>query len=480
MRALLNLSLDLPPRGSRRLRQTLHDQLKAAMETGRLAAGARLPSTREMAAAFGVSRNTVVVVFNRLANDGYLRMRPGAGAFVSERLPVLRCGPALQESADARISAFWRLPPPIPPQFLLTPVEFDFRLGITDMDAFPFDVWRRILARSVRWHSRSEPSYSKAQGREALRRAIATHVSVTRAVACDHDDVVVTAGAQQAYDLLAKVLVTPKHTVVAVENPGYPLMRAPFAAAGAIVKPVPVDHEGMVVQRIPAAAKVICVTPSHQFPTGVALSLRRRKELLEYARGHRAVIIEDDYDGEFRFGRQPLDALQTLDKSGSVIYVGTFTKNLFPGIRMGFLVAPPWALQALIAAKRFADWQCSTAEQETLTAFIAEGHLGRHIRKAQRLYAARRAALVAGIKQHFSRSLEVIPSMAGLHLTALPKSPVDLDQLVKNAREHAVGIYTLSEFYMGAEARPGLIFGYGAIDERRIMEGLARLSKLLK
>ncbi len=266
MGALLNLSLDLPPRGSRRLRRALHDQLKVAMETGRLAAGTRLPSTREMAAAFGVSRNTMVVVFNRLVNNGYLRVRRGAGAFISELVAARRCGPALQQSADARISAFWRAPPSIPPQFLLTPVEFDFRLGITDINTFPFDVWRRILARSVRWHSRSEPSYSKAQGREALRQAIATHLSVTRAVR--------------------------------------------------------------------------------------------------------------------------------------------------------FLVAPPWALQALIAAKRFADWQCSTAEQETLTAFITEGHLGRHIRKAQRLYAARRAALLGGIKQHFSRSLEVIPSMAGLHVTA--------------------------------------------------------------
>lgn len=479
MGALFNLSLDLPPRGSRRLRQALRDQLKAAIEMGRLAPGARLPSTREMAAAFGVSRNTMVMVFNHLTNDGYLHMQRGAGTFVSERVPAVRRSPALKHgAAEVHINPFWRAPPQVPPQFLLTPVEFDFRLGITDMYPFPFDVWRRILARSVRWHSKSKPSYSKAQGREGLRRAIVAHVSATRAVACDKDDVVVTAGAQQAYDLLAKILVTPGHTVVAVENPGYPMMRVPFAAAGALVKPVPVDEEGMVVRRIPAGAKVICVTPSHQFPFGSTMSLRRRKELLEYARTHRAVIIEDDYDGEFHFGKQPFDALQTLDKRGSVIYVGTFTKTLFPGIRMGFLAAPPWALQALVAAKRFADWQCSTVEQETLTAFIAEGHLGRHIRRAQRIYAARRSALLAGIKRHFSRSLEVIPSMAGLHVTALLKSSMDLDRLVKTAREHEIGIYNLREFYMGEEERPGLIFGYGAIDERRIVEGLTRLSKL--
>ena len=480
MGALFNLSLDLPPRGSRRLRQALCDQLKTAIETGRLAPGARLPSTREMASAFGVSRNTMVVVFNHLTNDGFLRMRRGAGAFVSDRLPLEhRSPPQKQGSVEAHLNPFWRVPPQLPPQFLLPPVEFDFRLGITDMYPFPFDVWRRILARSVRWHSKSMPAYSKAQGREGLRRAIVAHVSATRAVACDKDDVVVTAGAQQAYDLLAKIMVIPRRTVVAVENPGYPLMRVPFAAAGAVVKPVPVDQEGMVVKRIPAAAKVICVTPSHQFPFGSTMSLRRRKELLEYAKTHHAVIIEDDYDGEFYFGKQPVDALQTLDRHGSVIYVGTFTKTLFPGIRMGFVVAPPWALGALVAAKRFADWQCSTVEQETLTAFIAEGHLGRHIRRAQRIYAARRSVLLAGIRRHFSRSLEVIPTMAGLHVTALLKSPIDLDQLVKTAREQKVGIYNLREFYMGEEERPGLIFGYGAIDEPRIVEGLTRLHGLV-
>ena len=479
MAASFNLPLDLPPRGSRRLRQALRDQLKAAIETGRLAPGARLPSTRELAAAFGVSRNTMVVVFDHLSNDGYLRMRRGAGAFVSERVPATRRGPApRQAGAEAHLNPFWRAPPQIPPQFLLTPVEFDFRLGITDMYPFPFDVWRRILARSVRRHSKSRPSYSKAQGREGLRQAIVAHVSATRAVACDKDDVVVTAGAQQAYDLLAKILVTHGRTMVAVENPGYPLMRVPFAAAGALVRPVPVDEEGMVVRRIPAGAKVICVTPSHQFPFGPTMSMRRRKELLEYAHAHRAVIIEDDYDGEFYFGKQPFDALQTLDKHGSVIYVGTFTKTLFPGIRMGFLVAPPWALQALVAAKRYADWQCSTVEQETLTAFITEGHLGRHIRRAQRIYATRRSALLAGIKRHFSGSLEVIPSMAGLHITVLLKSWMDLDKLVKTARGQEIGIYNLREFYMADEGRPGLIFGYGAIDERRIVEGLARLNKL--
>jgi GntR family transcriptional regulator/MocR family aminotransferase len=209
------------------------------------------------------------------------------------------------------------------------------------------------------------------------------------------------------------------------------------------------------------------------------MSTRRRTALLEFAQAHGAVIIEDDYDGEFRLGARPLDALQTLDRSESVFYVGTFSKSLFPEMRLGFVVSPPWARPALAAAKQCADWHCAVLEQETLAAFIAEGHLARHVRKMRQVYGARHQTLLGCLKRDFHGWLEPIPSAVGLHLAALSKTSLDVDALVDRARHEGIGIYSLREFYFGRTVRPGLVFGYGAIDERDIAEGLLRVRRLL-
>ncbi|MGH8172520.1 MAG: PLP-dependent aminotransferase family protein, partial [Rhodanobacteraceae bacterium] len=312
-----------------------------------------------------------------------------------------------------------------------------------------------------------------------LREAIARHVSFARAVACVPDDILVTAGAQQAFDLLARILVTPGRTVVAIENPGYPPVRAAFAAAGAKLAAVRVDAQGLVVERIPRDARVICVTPSHQFPLGSAMSAQRRAALLDLARKQGAVVIEDDYDGEFRFGGRPLDALQTLDRAESVFYVGTFSKSLFPAIRLGYVVAPPWARAALVAAKQCADWHCGVIEQDTLAAFIAEGHLVRYVRRMRGVYAARRDALLAALESDFSRWLEPVPNVAGLHLTAFTRTGLDADALVARARAESIGIGSLRPYYTGA-ARSGIAFGYGTIGQRDIVEALTRLRRALQ
>src|SRR5262249_46569690 len=294
---------------------------------------------------------------------------------------------------DGRLNAFWRrrnapLLRDSPEQGL---PPFNFRLGIPDRALFPFDIWRRLSARALRAFSREAMSPLELQGRHRLREAISRHVSVARAVACQPDDVVVTAGAQQAFDLIARVLVTPGKTVVAVEDPGYPALRTVFALAGAKVVPVRVDEEGLAVDRLPSGTRIICSSPSHQYPLGTVMSLRRRAELLEFAQKHRAIVIEDDYDGEFRFGGGPVDALQTLDRSGCVFYVGTFSKCLFPDIRLGFVVAPAWARRALIAAKVLSDFHSPAPSQDTLAAFIAEGHLASHVRRMRRGYEQSRA-----------------------------------------------------------------------------------------
>jgi GntR family transcriptional regulator/MocR family aminotransferase len=356
----------------------------------------------------------------------------------------------------------------------------DFRLGIPDMRAFPFPVWLRLSARALRQMGRHPAEIAEPEGRASLRSAIAHHVSFSRAVACRAEDIIVTSGAQQAFDLLARILVTPGKTIVAMENPGYPPMGAAFAAAGARIVRVPVDQEGLVTARIPPDAAVICVTPSHQFPLGVAMSAARRGALLDFARRRDAVIVEDDYDGEFRFGGRVLDALQTLDRDERVFYVGTFSKSLFPALRIGFMAAPPWAHEALRAAKRMLDWHCPTAEQETLAAFIAEGHLARHVRRMQSLYARRRSLLLQALQHDFQRWLQPLPSEAGLHLSATAAASIDPAIVAERARELGIGIYPLRNFQFGSAAHSGFAFGYGAIETAMIVDALERLRPLFE
>ena len=471
----------LPARDSRRLLRALHAQLREAIVDGRLKPGLRLPSTRRLADAYRVSRNTAVAAYDLLLSEGYLVARRGSGAYVADALPqrAARKSAATDAANERRLSAFWRKPPAAIRVASDVP-RHDFRLGVPDSALFPFAIWRRLSARALRALSKTQAAYAEPRGQPALRNAIAAHVSFARAVACGADDVVVTAGAQQAFDLLARILVTPGRTVVAIENPGYPPLRAAFAAAGAKLAPVRVDAQGLVVERIPRDARVICVTPSHQFPLGNAMSAQRRAELLDFAQAHGAVVIEDDYDGEFRFGGRPLDALQTLDRAESVFYVGTFSKSLFPAIRLGYVVAPPWSQRALVAAKQGADWHCGVIEQDTLATFIGEGHLARHVRRMRQVYAARRDALLGGLERDFGRWLEPIPSIAGLHLAAWARPSVDVQAIVEQARRHDLGISSLREYYSGVPARSGLAFGYGAIDERGIVDGLARLRRLVK
>jgi GntR family transcriptional regulator/MocR family aminotransferase len=323
-------------------------------------------------------------------------------------------------------------------------------------------------------------AYAGPAGQPELREAIARHVSVMRAVACQADDVVATVGAQQAFDLLARILVTPGRTVVAVEEPGYPPARAAFAAAGATIASIPVDSEGLVVDRLPAGTRVVMVTPSHQFPLGTVMSARRRQALLQFAQAHRAVVIEDDYDGEFRYGGRPLDALQTLDRGENVFYVGTFSKSLFPALRLGFVVAPPWARPALIAARRITDLHGPVLAQETLTGFIAEGHLMRHVRRMRKVYGERRATLLQALVRHCGDRLIPIPGEAGLHLAARLAGPLRANAVVARAAEQGLKLQALQSFAATKATVNGLAFGFGVIQADQIDNAIRRLAATLR
>jgi GntR family transcriptional regulator/MocR family aminotransferase len=304
-------------------------------------------------------------------------------------------------------------------------------------------------------------------------------VAFVRAVVCEPDDLIITSGAQQAFDLLARLLVTPGQTRVAVENPGYPPLRAAFIAAGARLVPVPVDGEGLQVDRLPADTKVICVTPSHQSPTGAVMSSARRAALLARARALDAVVIEDDYDGEFLYDAHPQDALQTLDRDGRVFYVGTFSKSLFPTLRKGFVVTPDWAREALIDVKRSTDSHTDAVLQATLAAFIAEGHLARHVQKMRALYKARRSRLLAFLRAELGSKLKPIESSYGMHITALSSKPLDFGPIAALLARENVRIHDLERYYVGKPAATGLIFGYGTAEPADLDRGLSLLRAAL-
>lgn len=488
MEPLFELAIRLPDTGSRDLLREVHRQLRDAILDGRLQPGARLPATRALAGRLGVSRNTMLAAYDLLLSEGYLLARPGAGTYVADTLPQSRRGRTSKGAKGTSTRRDPRLVPLNVPGADLAPTlqpqraRDDFRVGLPDIGAFPFDIWRRLSDRALRRIAREPADYAEPQGQAALREAIAKHVSFTRAVGCTADDIVVTAGAQQAFGLLARILVVPGRTVVAVEQLFYPSLREAMTAAGAKVVTVPTDVEGLCVDRLPPEARVICVTPSHQFPTGVAMSPQRRAALLAFARARNAVVIEDDYDSEFRFAGRPLDALQTLDRAESVCYVGTFSKSLFPALRLGFVVAPPWARAALVRARELADWHGPVLGQEALAAFIAEGHLARHIRKMRKVYGARRDALLEALAKHTEGRLEVIPSDAGLHLSAWLRTGTRDHAVVERAAAAGIALPPLSRFALDpqAPAAPnGLAFGYGLIDESQIDDAIRRLARVL-
>ncbi|MFI9840272.1 PLP-dependent aminotransferase family protein [Nonomuraea sp. NPDC051941] len=450
----MDVHISLQGRGD--LAAQVYRQLLDAILDGRLRSGERLPPTRELARRLEISRNTVAVAYDRLVADGFLVGRAGAGTFVSGESVRGRAAP----KGVVRPRAFWQ---GIEAPRAMRGARYDFRVGMPDPRLFPMETWRRLVARELRV---SAAAYSSPSGYEPLRAAISRHIGISRSVHAGPDDVLITNGAQQALDLIGRVLIEPG-ACVAVEEPGYPPARLLFRSLGARVAGVPVDEEGIDVRAIPGAARIVYVTPSHQFPLGTPMSPARRAALLAWAERRRAVVIEDDYDSEFRFGERPLEPLQSLDRAGRVIYVGSFSKTLLPMLRLGFLVAPASLAPALRAAKQLSDWHSDVPAQAALARFIDEGLLSRHIRKATREYAARHAMIAETLAG--DERLRLVPSTAGLHLCARLAPDIE----VRPAPDLAVEPL---EAYCGeSPAQPGVVLGYGGITRDDIPEGLRRL-----
>jgi GntR family transcriptional regulator/MocR family aminotransferase len=496
MDPLFEIELELPRKNARNAVRMLFEQLKAAIIDGRLTAGAKLPPTRKSAEFFGVSRNTASEIYERLLHEGYVVTQHGAGTYVADKLPTRASAHATLRDAgppDPRLNPFWLREDvthamgfwrddSVSISARTKEPTIDFRPALVDSRLFPFDVFRRLSAKQLRGLERKPASFKSPQGNQGnyhLRAAIGKHIALTRAVVCAPEDVLVTAGAQQAFDLIARTLITPGETVVAIEDPGYPPLRVPFAAAGAKLVPIGIDDEGLIVDALPRDTRVICVCPSHQFPLGVAMSPRRRRALIEFARRHGAVIVEDDYDGEFRFGTGALEALRTRDAADVVFYVGTFSKCMLPSLRLGFIVAPAWAQQTLIAAKNSLDWHCPVPVQLGVAAFIGEGHLTHHVRKMRALYQRRRQLLLRTLHEHFADVLEPIPSHYGMHIATTAHGNRDLDAVTENLQRRNIKLHTFDRYYLGRADRTGLVFGCGAADLPEMRRGLAALRQAL-
>lgn len=472
------------------LYQTLYQQIRQAILSGELKAGSKLPSTRGLADGLNISRNTVLNAYRQLLDEGYLEGRGGSGTYVAAVLPetlltVSGSGLALSNSAEG-ISAT----DPVLSQRAAAQNRVPFRLSAgkrahpflaqgPGLDVFPYKLWSRLVIRAARRRPETHFGYQDPSGYQPLREAIAAHVAVSRQVHCTPEQVMIVPGAQAALDLAARMLVN-EGDLVWIEDPGYSGARGAFLGAGARLIPVPVDEEGLVVkagtEQAPQA-RLVYVTPSHQYPLGVTMSIARRLQLLDWAKSANAFILEDDYDSEFRYSGRPLAALQGLDDSGRVIYVGTFSKVLFPALRTGYLILPSSLVEPFRNVRRLIDFHSTMLEQAVLADFLTEGHFDRHIRRMRTVYAERRAVFLEGAQD---LPLEIYAPQAGMHCVGwLPKG-LEERKIAAMAPQYDLALTPISTFSLKPQPREGILFGYGSFTVQEIKNGVRRLKALFR
>jgi GntR family transcriptional regulator / MocR family aminotransferase len=465
-------NLKLNPNSEFPLHRQIYNAVRQNIIDGTLPFNAKLPATRAFALTYGVSRNTVLAAFDDLIAEGFLEARVGAGTFVKHQTQVNARITAQQLSN--RGLAISSTAFTIPRETRIAA----FRHGIGDLSLFPWDVWTRLYKRAV--HQNQNFGYHDPAGFLPLRQAIATHIAATRAVHCTADQIIITSGSQQAIVLAAQLLLEP-NDLVWHENPGYLGARGALLTARAQVAAIPVDAQGLNVlagQKLAPTARLAYVTPSHQYPTGVTMSHERRVELLQWANTANAWILEDDYDSEYRYDQRPLESLQSLDQHGRVVYIGTFSKVLFPALRLGYMVVPANLAQAFSTARALHDRGSSLLEQHALASFIAEHHFARHIRRTQKLYLERQLTLRESLNKHLPE-LELHGFEAGMHLAAwLPKG-FDDREISKTASQHGLEVMPISAYSQTSLARGGMFLGYAAISPQAIRDGVKTLSEIV-
>jgi GntR family transcriptional regulator/MocR family aminotransferase len=473
------------------LYQVLYAHIRAAILSGELKSGIKLPSTRALADELNVSRNTVLTAYRQLLAEGYLESREGSGTFVAHVLPDLLLTaprastpktaqptraesprPLFSERAKAQMTASQ------PPSGGTLPRPFIPEAPA--LDAFPYQLWSRLVVRHARQLLVSNFMYQDSAGYRPLREAISAHAAISRQVHCTSEQVMIVPGSQGALDLAARMLINAGDPVW-MEDPGYPGARGAFLGAGAQIIPVPIDHEGLIVkigiERAPQA-RLVYLTPSHQFPLGVTMSLSRRLALLDWAKQANAYILEDDYDSEFRFSTRPLATLQGLAARDAdrVIYIGTFSKVLFPSIRIGYMILPPPLIDSFLKVRRLVDIHSPILEQAVLADFMVEGHFTRHLRRMRALYAERRSALLEAARD---LPLEIDSPEAGIHCVGWLPDGIDDLMLASKAAKYDLDLTSISNFTIEPLRRKGLLLGYGGYNVREIKAGVRRLGDLL-
>lgn len=485
------LTVHLDPRAVAPLWRQLYEGLRQAILEGRLPAGSRLPSTRQLAGELAISRTTVLNAFDQLLAEGYIEGRVGSGSYVARALPddvlsipwpiestarptqtpplLSRRGAKLVGSSTGVFQARGRILRPFLPW---TPA----------VDAFPRKLWASLVRHRLERTSSGLLVRGDPAGYRPLREAIATYLGQARAVRCEPDQVIVVAGMQQAFDLTARVLLDPGD-MAWMEDPGYRGADAAFSSSGAQILPIPVDEDGIDISLAMGGretARLVYVTPSHQYPLGVTMSLTRRLELLDWASKIGAWVVEDDYDSEYRYVGRPLAALQGLDRHGCVLYLGTFDKVLFPAVCLGYIVAPPDLVDAFVAARSLASQHPPSIDQAVVADFMTQGHFGRHIRRMRLLYAERQAALVEAASEHLAGLLEVSPSDAGMHLIGWLPQGVNDRSVSAEAATAGLEAPALSPYSRHPLSRGGLLLGYTAFTPDQIRKAVRALSLILE
>jgi len=474
------------------LYRQIYEAIRAEILSGIYASGMRLPSTRELAQNLSVSRITVVNAYDQLLAEGYLEGRSGAGTFVAGELPetLLDAGQRVFDKAESpeasavvRLSQFGKRLESRQLRSARTDAQtsfIPFQNGLTAVDEFPFEIWSRVSNRITRQPNRRLLGYGDPQGYAPLRDAVAAHLRSSRGVNCTADQVIITSGAQQALDLTSRIFLEEVATAV-VEDPCYLEARNSFHATGAKILSVAVGKEGLDASQIPddPSIRVVYVTPSHQYPLGITMSLSRRLALIEWARKANAWIIEDDYNSEFRFAGRPLASLQGLDSEGRVIYVGTFSKTIFPGLRLGCLVVPDQLVPVFANARALNDVHSSLNDQAVLAEFIAEGHFSRHLRRMRALYAERQSILIEQCRKELTELLQVEKADAGMHIVGWLNDGVSDKAVSAEGRKRGLRIAAVSDYSVNPLPRGGIILGYTAFNRNEITNGVKLLRECL-
>jgi len=480
-----DLMLPLRDSGTRAYRW-LYASLRAEILEGRLRPGARIPGTRDLANQYGLSRGTIVFAFEQLKSEGYLEGSVGSGTYVSKILPDellqvthdVGAQPPPQRKRKRSISDYGKRVQPFP-GYETRPTRA-FRANLPALDLFPTTLWAQITARRLRRVSTYMLMGCDSMGYRPLREAIADYLSTSRGVKCTPGQIAIVSGVQEALDLAARLFLNPGERVC-MENPGYEGAAIVFEAVGAKISAMRLDNEGM---KLPdpslQRSRLVYVTPGHQFPLGITMSLTRRLELLEWARESGALIFEDDYDSEYRYSGRPVPALQGLDRTGRVLFAGTFSKVLFPSLRLGYLVIPPDLVTYFAATKSVTSRHAPLLEQAVLCDFITEGHFGRHLRRMREVYAERLSVLLEVARQRLAGLLEISNVEAGLQTVGWLRGGINAESAAKAAAARNVEVIPLSRYSRGRVGQEGLQMGFAALDAAEIRRGARELAVALE